>query len=66
MKENPNGCQGDIVTKDTKGSITLHVPATSRDELELSKELVSCSLDVPPEYSDHPRELWCICEMELS
>ena len=54
------------MTKDTKGTITLHIPATERDELELSKELVSCSLDVPPEYSDHPRELKCTCDTELS
>lgn len=49
--------QGDIITKDTKRNIELFIPATKHDTLQSSTSLYSCSLDSPPEYDDHPRQL---------
>lgn len=47
--------KGDIITKDTKASINLFLSASRHDELYTTDQLYSCSLDDPPEYSDHPR-----------
>ncbi|KAK4892651.1 hypothetical protein LTR27_008927 [Elasticomyces elasticus] len=46
--------KGDAITKDTKRSISLYLPATKTDDLKTTCVLYSCGFANPPEYDDGP------------
>ncbi|KAK3070302.1 hypothetical protein LTR53_010703 [Teratosphaeriaceae sp. CCFEE 6253] len=46
--------KGQAITKDTKRSISLFMPATKVDELKTTCILYSCAFEGPPDYDDGP------------